>query len=111
MTTLTRRQVLAGALLLPPTLAENAAAGRRLWALDRTMTDGVLRGYGAWEVAHIGWSRHEGVTEDLLRVRRRRTPRGVQEEIVWVSPAVRDSLVIARAPGGGFLIDFRGEGD
>lgn len=40
---LTRRNLLAGAaalgatLILPPTLAENAEAARRYWALDRTM--------------------------------------------------------------------------
>lgn len=47
------------ALILPPTLADNAEAARRYWALDQTMVPGswldIPRGTGLWRTAGNRW--------------------------------------------------------
>lgn len=108
---LTRRQLLAGVaglaggLILPPTLAENAEEARRWWAL------GGVPGYGPWQYSTVSFNAVRNDPIVFCRVRGRATLTGWEEHIDWVNPDYASNLRITRAPGGGFLMDFVGDGD
>lgn len=103
---LSRRQLLAGAaglagsLILPPTLEENAEAAQRWWALGRVPS------YGSWNPVTVTIS-----DLNVMQIRHRTTPTGIEEHIDWVHPDYRDTLRITPAPRGGFTIDFIGVPD
>lgn len=105
---LTRRQLLVGAaglagtLILPPTLEENAEAARRWWAL------GGVPGYGPWNYSTVSFNAAGFEPLVLFGVRQRTTPMGQEENIDWVNPDHANDIRITHASGGGFVIDFIG---